>query len=291
MIECLVSDGDVCGEGILWHAPQNALYWTDINLGKLRRMEVREKSTQSWEFGQPVTAVSATSDPQKLVVVLGGEIVLWDSGREQIDRILFRLQEWPSLRCNDARVGPDGRLWFGTMQNNVETDGGTCPVTQAVGELLSLSADGDVRLHKQKFKIPNTVAWTPRGDAMLFADTLSKTIYIADFRESFLGAQRIFQQGFSRGLPDGSAMDAEGYLWNCRYGGGCIVRFAPDGSIDKIVESPVPNPTTCAFGGDDLRTLFFTSAAEGNRIERRLPGGVFSMPVEVPGLVQPVFPL
>ena len=73
--------------------------------------------------------------------------------------------------------------------------------------------------------------------------------------------ERPFLQGFARGLPDGSAMDAEGFLWNCRYYGNCVVRVAPDGKIDRVVEMPVKNITTCCFGGADLKTLLVTTAS------------------------------
>ena len=83
-----------------------------------------------------------------------------------------------------------------------------------------------------------------------------------------------FFQDFDRGLPDGSTVDAEGYLWNCRYYGGCIVRVAPDGRVDRVIEMPVKNITTCTFGGADLKTLYVTTAASPNQ---RLAGGLFAI--------------
>ncbi|HZP20241.1 MAG TPA: SMP-30/gluconolactonase/LRE family protein, partial [Bauldia sp.] len=95
--------------------------------------------------------------------------------------------------------------------------------------------------------------------------------------------------GFERGGPDGSAMDSAGYLWNARYGGGCIVRVAPDGRLDRVIEMPVDNVTTCTFGGPDLRTLYVTSAKGGSGARGRLAGGVFTLPVDDPGLPENVF--
>ena len=94
-----------------------------------------------------------------------------------------------------------------------------------------------------------------------------------------------FFAGFDRGVPDGSAIDAEGHLWNARFGGSCLVRIAPDGSIDRIVELPISNPTTCAFGGADLRTLFFTSANIHLPRPERLAGSLFALDAPVPGLL------
>jgi sugar lactone lactonase YvrE len=79
-------------------------------------------------------------------------------------------------------------------------------------------------------------------------------------------------------------MDSAGYLWNCRFGGGCIVRLAPDGAVDRIVEMPVRNVTTCTFGGADLNTLLITTASIVSPPGDRLAGSLFTLEVEVPGL-------
>ncbi len=95
--------------------------------------------------------------------------------------------------------------------------------------------------------------------------------------------RRVFTAGFDRGLPDGSAMDSEGYLWNCRFFGSCILRIAPDGLVDRVVEMPVSNITHCAFGGPNLKTLYVTSASIGAPVGERLAGGLFAIDMDVPG--------
>lgn len=97
--------------------------------------------------------------------------------------------------------------------------------------------------------------------------------------------------GFGRGYPDGSAIDSEGFIWNCRFGGGCIVRIAPDGSIDRVIEMPVTNPTTATFGGDDLKTLFVTSAEIDAPDSERLAGSLFAVRSSVAGLPENPPPL
>jgi sugar lactone lactonase YvrE len=86
-------------------------------------------------------------------------------------------------------------------------------------------------------------------------------------------------------------MDSQGYLWNCRYGGGCIVCFAPDGSVADVIETPVKNPTTCAFGGPDLKTLYITSAIASDTDEGTIGGALFEMQVDVAGLPSSLFRL
>ncbi|GGH06509.1 SMP-30/gluconolactonase/LRE family protein [Silvibacterium dinghuense] len=285
-ISCVVSAHDICGEGVVWHPEEDALYWTDINRRLLHRYRLADTRFETWQFEQPVTAVALTSNPALILVVLGGSIILWDTTACCSVATLFQLPAWPGVRCNDARVGPDGMLWFGTMQNNVRSDGGSVEITDYLGELLSLERSGKTCVWHSGMGIMNTVAWSPSGERLFFGDTLRNCIYSSDFycTSSTISAPALFAEGFLRGLPDGSAMDADGYLWNCRYGGGCIVRFAPDGALAEVIDTSVKNPTTCAFGGPDYKTLYFTSAAASEDGEAAPGGALFCLEVEVPGL-------
>ena len=285
-IQCIAKTADVCGEGVVWHAGHNAVYWTDINRRLLHRLLLGSNGLDTWEFDEPVTALTLTTDQEILIVVLGGHILLWNPATDRRDTILYKLAEWPDVRCNDAHVDPSGTLWFGSMQNNVLADSSTRPVTEYIGGLLSIGAEGKAKTWETGIGISNTVAWSPSGDNMYFADTLRNQIYIYDYDKltQEISSRRVFSERFGRGLPDGSAVDSDGCLWNCRYGGGCIVRFAPDGSLDLVIDTPVSNPTTCAFGGPDLRTFYFTSAGEGMQRGGDEDGGLFSMRALVPGL-------
>lgn len=282
----LAATNDICGEGAVWHPEDASVYWTDINRRLLHRYTLSNSEIDTWQFDEPVTAVALTQDPEQLLIVLGGKIILWSTRLHRCTATLFRLSSWPTVRCNDARVGPDGALWFGTMQNNVRSDGGSIPITQNLGELLCLEGGGKTKVWHADIGIANTVAWSPAGDYFYFGDTLRNVIYASGFdRSAGLTTQPVtFAKDFPRGLPDGSAMDSQGYLWNCRYGGSSIVRFAPDGAVAEVVEAPVKNPTTCAFGGIDLKTLYITSAIAPDINEGGLGGALFGMEVEVAGL-------
>ena len=290
---CLARTLDLCGEGAAWHPQQDAVYWTDINRRLLHRFGVVEADLRTWSFDQPVTAVTLTSDPALLVLVLGGRIVLWDTAAEREARTLYTLKDFPRVRFNEARVDPAGVLWAGTMQNNVRADGTTSEVTEHLGKLLSIDSAGHVEVWHDGLGISNTLVWSPDGTQMYFGDTLRNAIYRFAFdpahsRASFAGS---FAEGFERGLPDGSAIDVEGHVWNCRYGGGCIVRFAPDGRPVEIYETPVRNPTTCTFGGPDGKSLYFTSAAEDPNNPGAHAGSLFHMRTGVVGLPANVFRL
>jgi sugar lactone lactonase YvrE len=284
-IHCLAQTADVCGEGVLFHEQHNAVYWTDINRCLLHCLDLATRVVRTSSFDQPVTSVQPTTDKDTLLVVLGGRAILWRPADTRIENTLFELSTWPKVRCNDAGISPGGDLWIGTMQNNIGESGETLPVNQASGELLQVTANGAAHVWISEVLIANTVTWSPDGSLLYFADTLRNEISVYSFDASTqeISARRSFHAAHSRGLPDGSAVDSEGHLWNCRYGGGCIVRFAPNGRVDQIIETPVANPTSCVFGGDDLRTLFFTSAGEGKQPGGPTDGGLFCVRTRVAG--------
>lgn len=270
----------------MWHPQEDAVFWTDINRFLLHRYLVRSGALDTWRFEEPVTAVALTTDSGQILLVLGGRVILWDTHRQQTVATLFELPGWPGERCNEARVDPNGILWLGTMQNNVTSDGGSTSVNEWIGQLLSLDAHGTAKVWHTGIGITNTIVWSPDGGLMYFADTLRNRFYrcVFDLSQSSIDIPAIFYEGFPRGLPDGSAMDAAGYLWNCRYGGACIVRISPDGTIADVIDTPVANPTTCTFGGPDGKTLYFTSAGEWFSDAGSVEGSLFSFQVETPGL-------
>ena len=110
--------------------------------------------------------------------------------------------------------------------------------------------------------IPNTFVWSPDNKNFYFTDTLNGKIlsYNFELESGELSNKKDFAQ-FERGHPDGSTIDTDGCIWNCRWGGSCIVRFTPTGHVDQIIEMPVQNITNCVFGGRDLKTLFVTTAS------------------------------
>ena len=171
------------------------------------------------------------------------------------------------------------------MRNNVNPDGSPGLAGGADGKLFRIDPNGSVTEWRRDLGIANTLTWSPDRTKFYFADTLANAVRVYDYDASSgsIGNERPFFMNFSRGLPDGSAMDSQGYLWNCRYDGGCIVRIAPNGAVDEVVEMPVSKVTTCTFGGPELRTLYVTTAAGGAPAHERLAGGLFAIETDVQG--------
>ena len=280
---CIVPAGDRTGEGAVWHAEEKALYWVDITRFLIHRYDPAAGTLKSWFSTEPPTALALSDRPDTLLVALASKVILWQPRNDARADFALPEKNWPRVRLNDGRADPAGYFWVGSMQNNVAADGGELPITdRAAGQLYRIAASGAVSVHKTGIGITNTLAWSPDAKLFYCGDTLRNAIYVWDYDRAAgtIANERPFFTDFARGQPDGSAMDRDGYLWNARYGGGCIVRVAPDGRIDRVVEMPVGNITTCTFGGTDLRTLYITTAAGPGRAG----GALFACQVAVAGL-------
>ncbi len=278
---CTAPTGDRCGEGPVWDATYQALYWTDINRFLIHRFDERERTVKFWLFDEPVTALALTNRQDTLAVALGSRLILWNPESDTRRDSSFRLKGWPRVRLNDGRPDPRGSFWLGSMRNNVNPDGSSTEAGGLDGILMRIDPDGSVSEWKRDIGISNTLAWSPDHSRFYFADSLANRIwsYEYDCATGAISGEQVFFDGFERGLPDGSAVDSEGCLWNCRYGGGCLVRITAGGRIDRIIEMPVANITSCTFGGADYRTLYITTASG----RERLSGALLASRTEAPG--------
>ena len=281
-IQCVVPAGDICGEGAVWDSEQGVLYWADINRFIVHRYRPAGNATESWLFDEPVVSVNLTTSPGRLLFVLATHIAFWSPATHPDLMVVYTLPTAPSMRFNDAKIDPRGSLWVGTMRNNVGPDGENLDVAFTDGVLYRIDPDGSASDWMHDIGISNTLAWCPDHSTFYFGDTIANAIYSFKFDQQTgaISSRQPFLVGYEKGLPDGSAMDAEGFLWNTRPFAGCLIRVRPDGNIDRVVHLPVSKPTTCAFGGPDLHTLFVTSA----RSNERLSGSLFAIETDVPGL-------
>ena len=283
---CIAATGDKCGEGILWDHETESVYWTDINRFLVHRFKVRSSELRTWFFPQPVTCVLATNRRDTFALVLGSGIALWEPEHDRRQELLFSLPGWPRVRCNDSGIDPLGALWVGSMMNNVKSNGEPGEASGQEGVLFRISQDGQHTEVRRDLGIANTILWSPDNSKFYFGDTLKNQIWICDYDmiDGSIRNERSFFQGYARGWPDGSAIDSEGCIWNCRYGGGCIVRISQDGNIDRVIEMPVSNVTNCTFGGSDGNTLFVTSASPDQGEWERFGGCLFAIETNVSGV-------
>ncbi|MEQ8780335.1 MAG: SMP-30/gluconolactonase/LRE family protein [Roseibium album] len=279
---------DIVGESIVWDAPNRRLLWVDIVGKTIHSLAPATGEHKSWSTPELVTSIGLRKDGGA-VVGLKQDVCLWDF--DDRFRFLAKIEpDIPGNRLNEGVVGPDGAMWVGTMQNNIAPDGSPLEVTEATGRLYRCAADGSVAaLSEDLFSLTNTFVW-PTESRVITADTGENEIYCYDYdaEHQHLFHRRTIVSDFDRGLPDGSTMDTEGYIWNCRVvGGGCLLRLDPDGNIDRVVELPCTWPTSCTFGGETLDVLYVTSARftmEADYLEANpIEGGLFAFEPGVTG--------
>ncbi|OEC37881.1 SMP-30/gluconolactonase/LRE family protein [Pseudomonas sp. AP42] len=266
------------GEGPFWDAPTQALYWVDIAARQALRLMGGQ--LQVWQLPEHVSAFIPCQSGDALVTLSSGVYRL-DLATEALT-LLCVADPQTGNRGNEARCDAQGRLWLGTMQNNIGEQGEDLPITRRSGGLFRIDADARVTPLLAGLGIPNTLLWNEAGSQVHFGDSMDGTLYQHSIQaDGQLGAAQAWFGPHTRGGPDGSAMDADGYIWNARWDGSCLLRLTPSGEVDRIIELPVSRPTSCVFGGPELTTLYITSAASPSG--HPLDGAVLAIEMDVPG--------
>lgn len=276
-------------EGPFWDDAEQALYWVDI--AGFRALRLHQGHVRHWQFNEPVSAFIPTIKGDALVTLASGVYRLdLSSAADHPALTLFCVADpVAGNRANEARCDRQGKLWLGSMQNNLDAEGGDLPIERRSGGLFTVDAQARIRHLLSDQGIVNTLLWTRNNEAVLTADSLDGVIYryplLAD---GALGERSVWADKHVRGDPDGSAMDAQGYVWNARWGGHCIIRFAPDGSVDRVMEVPVSHPTSCVFGGPQMSTLYITSAQPSSGAQE-MDGAVLAIDLGIEGLTSQRF--
>ena len=278
----------ILGESPLWSPGEAALYWVDINNPTVHRLDPATGERRHWRIETEIGSIGLAG-PGRLVAGLrtGAHYVDLETGG--IEKICDPEGEgrFNRNRMNDGKVDRAGRFWVGTMN-----DPGHAPQ----GTLWRIGADGEATPTMREIRIPNALCWSPDGAVMYFTDSYSHQIWAFDF-DPATGAmenRRVFASiPEDQGVPDGATVDSEGFLWCAQMFGGRVGRFAPDGTLDRTIALPVPQVTSCAFGGADLDTLYITTASlrmdRAALAEQPLAGALFAVDPGVRGLAEPEF--
>lgn len=277
---CVAPTGCLLGEGPLWSPTEGFLWWVDIKRAKLHRHNPKTGNTRRYDL--PLHASAMALSDGGLILVGDLEVGRYDTATEDYECIA-RLNEPEGFRTNDGGMAPDGSFWFGTMDN---------AETLEEGQYYRLTPDMSVeRIGLPEVLVTNTMQFSPDGRIFYTSDSAEQMLLSYDHEPETgaLSNRRVFASTLDAGCyPDGTAVDAEGYLWNAQWAGSRVVRYAPDGSIDTIIGLPVSRPSSCAFGGPDLKTLYITSARQGlsdAALDRQpLAGSLFAVETDVPGL-------
>jgi sugar lactone lactonase YvrE len=241
------------GESPVWDERSQELTWVDITAGLLRTWSPATGEERSREFSGELSAVILGEDAATRIVALDNRLQLESS--EGPERSLAEVEiATAQNRLNDCRCDPGGRVWAGTM-SKVRAPG--------VAALYRLRADGGLDQVIAGTTISNGIGWSPDRTRMYFIDSLTYRVDLLDYDPAsgaVANRRPLVAIDPGDGLPDGLAVDADGGVWVCLFGGGAIRRYRSDGVLDLHIELPVTNPTCPTFGGDDLTTLYIASA-------------------------------
>jgi len=286
-VDLVLNDRAGHAESPVWSAAEGALYWVDTTPGTIYRLDVASGERASWPTPARLGAIGLRG-ANGLIVAIKSGIGFLDTATGRFDPVVDPEASEPDTRINDAKVDRAGRLWFGSLE-----DAATAPR----GKLYRIDPDLTVSVHDRGYTIPNGFAWSPDGRRMYVTDTAIRTIWLYDYDpESGRPSNR---RPFVRdpawgGRPDGTTVDAAGNVWTAwGGGGGRLVRFAPDGSVDTTVALPTTHVTNMTLGGADMRTLYITTASRGLTEEQLavqpFAGGILCARTDVPGIPEPNF--
>ena len=285
-VVCVQQANAILAEGPSWSSAEGVLYWVDISRPAVFRFHPALGQTGHWPMPRLIGCV-APAGSGRLVLADEDGFGFLDLVTGQVTSIADTERGLPNNRFNDGKVDRKGRLWAGTIDRGFR---------DATGSLYRLDPDGCVHQMATGFICSNGLGWSPDDRTMYFTDSVARTIWAYDFdpQAGTVGDRRVFAS-FSdgAGVPDGLTVDAEGFVWSAIWDGWRIVRFAPDGRTDRVTRMPVQRPSSCMFGGPDLRTLYVTSACVELGWDALkagpLAGSLFAIQTDVPGLEEVSF--
>jgi len=255
----VVATQDMIGECPTWVPEPGTLYWVDVRQGMLHSWRPKDAYRQDWSLPRPIGCFAVRADGT-LIVAQGADLVWFDPATGTHKHALT-LEASDDQRINDGACDSAGRFWVTTMTNNIKT-----PVVPGAGSAYCVRPDLSITNMRRGMTIPNTLVWSPDDRTMMLGDSPSRTISAYDFdREAgTISNARDFYRfaDDETGVPDGSTVDVEGCVWNARWGGGCVVRHNPDGSINRVIQLPVSQPAACVFGGPSMDILYIKTARD-----------------------------
>lgn len=256
-IDIVVDVKTTLGEGPLWDVEQQRLYWIDSFDGRVFRATADGREIRAWDVPAKIGSIAIRKDGSGCVCSLATGFHLLDFNTGDVTLIHDPEPDKPANRINDGKVDKRGRFVSGSMDTMESGPNGA---------LYRLDPDFTVTKLDDGIIVSNGPCWSPDGKTFYFADSWSGEIWAYDYDldTGNVSNRRTFTKvDTSRGgAADGSTVDAEGFLWNAQVYDGKMVRYAPDGSVDRIIEMPVKKVTSAMFGGPNLDILYVTSMAK-----------------------------
>lgn len=269
----LVKTDNLLGESPLWDQDRQTLFWVDIDRGLLNAFLPATAEFQVYEIGQKLGCIALTQDGHLLLATELG-FASYLPGDSAPANFMNVIPPHKGLMFNDGKVSPDGEFWVGSKGPRGEAS------------LYRLSESLDCRILIENISISNGIGWSLDHKFFYHTDSLNRTIYRYSLQGKELANKEVFYTPLL-GTPDGLAIDADGNLWVAIWDGWRVVKISPEGKETAQILLPVSRPTSVAFGGKDLSTLFITSASvelsSTELAEQPLAGSLFSITLSVHG--------
>lgn len=254
---CILKANAILGEGALWHPTEQVLYWVDIEGKALHIYDPEKHEDRQFDVKSRIGTVVPAEK--------GGAIVALENGIHHIDTktgnltlLQNPLKDQPGIRFNDGKCGPDNRFWVGTMALDKR---------EGAAVLYKMEPDGSIKQMLDNLTISNGIAWSLDAKTMYLSDTPTQTIFAFDFnaeKREISNRRKCIKIPKAAGSPDGMTLDADGNLWIALFGGSAVACYNPEtGKMIAKIAVPVPNVTSCAFGGPQLDELYITTGREG----------------------------
>lgn len=265
----------VLGEGPVYDARDDALYFVDIKDQKLHRHGLSDGQQKCWDMPEPICWVAPRVSHPGFVAGFASGFALLQLDPLHIVPVGSPEPDRPTNRLNDAKVDAAGRIWAGSMDNEEK---------RASGALYRLDPDLRWSLMDDGYGVANGPTFSPDGRTLYHADSAARLVYRFTIAADGSLSERTVFVRFEEdwGYPDGMTTDDDGGVWIAHWDGARISRFTPDGALNRSIALPVSRPTSCAFAGADLERMFVTSASIG-REEEDLAGALFEIDAGVRG--------
>lgn len=278
-VECVSECPSLLGEGPMWSPRDEALYWVDILTPAIHCFNTATRTDTETKLGSMVSLAIPKATGGLLVATPGG-LMTYDVDSKRLQAFCHPESDRPGNRYNDGKCDRMGRLWVGTL------DIGTAANR---GNLFKVEADGSWKKMDSGLTVANGMGWSPDNRHMYFTDSMRRTIYRYDFDlrlGEIANRQPFITLDPNDGTPDGLTVDADGCIWVAVWDAWRVSRYSPEGKEIMRIKMPVPRPTSCCFGGENLDTLYITSASVRLNSEvlaaAPLSGSLFA--IRVPGV-------
>lgn len=270
--QCIVDLPCQTGEGPLWHAEEEVLYWVDIPAGVLYRFDPAsgENERVFERLDGAIGGFTIQQDGSLLLFMDRGAIGVWRRGQGELEILVDEIEPERDSRFNDVIADPKGRVYCGTM-----------PTPGAGGRLYRLDLDASLTELLDEVGCSNGMGFTKTHDQLFFIDSPTKQISRFDYDPSSgdLSGRAVFVDSQQDdGVPDGMTVDEEGCVWCARWDGACLVRYSPSGELLQQIDFPVRKVSCATFGGPDLQDLYVTTAGGQDRdANGALAGSLFHL--------------